>query len=157
MTELGESSEGRFRVRVLANEIIPEKSAGKNLSYEPVTQRINKFYENRFVNEAKVVLVRTQLKLIAGTFVVISSLCYGYFYYYGETSKKTLSKTASDIGKGALSDEELLKMAEKMSKNIVHGVLVDDYIRGEVTRLLSDVVQSEPVLASSKGLLPITP
>ena len=64
-----------------------------------------------------------------------------------------MSKTASDIGKGALSDEELLKMAEKMSKNIVHGVLVDDYIRDEVTRLLSNVVQSEQVLASSKGFL----
>jgi len=153
MTELGEIHEGRHRVRVLANEVIPEKSEGKKLSYEPVTQKINRFYEHRFMKEAKAALVRTQLKFIAGTIAAVVSGVYAYFYYYGETSKQTLSKTASDIGKGALSDEELLKMAEKMSKNIVHGVLVDDYIRGEVTRLLSNVVQSEQVLASSKVLV----
>jgi len=52
---------------------------------------------------------------------------------------------------GALSDEELVKTAERLSLNIVHGVLNDDHIRAEVTRLLSGVVQSTPVTDSSKG------
>ena len=43
------------------------------------------------------------------------------------------------------SNQELVEQANKLSLNIVHGVLNDPKIRSEVTRLLSDVVQSGQV------------
>ena len=97
MTELGEIHEGRHRVRVLANEVIPEKSEGKKLSYEPVTQRINRFYEHRFMKEAKAALVRTQLKFIAGTIAAVVSGVYAYFYYYGGKVRHQLQSLSLDI------------------------------------------------------------
>ncbi|CBY43679.1 unnamed protein product [Oikopleura dioica] len=66
-----------------------------------------------------------------------------------EQQKERISKTASDIGRGALSNQELVEQANKLSLNIVHGVLNDPKIRSEVTRLLSDVVQSGQVTESS--------
>ena len=39
--------------------------------------------------------------------------------------------------------------ANKITHNIVHGILNDPYINTEVTRLLSNVVQSDQVKASS--------
>ena len=43
---------------------------------------------------------------------------------------------------------KLLK-ANKITHNIVHGILNDPYINAEVTRLLSNVVQSDQVRSSS--------
>ena len=39
--------------------------------------------------------------------------------------------------------------ANKITHNIVHGILNDPYINAEVTRLLSNVVQSDQVRSSS--------
>ena len=130
------------------SSIKPERAA---VSYEPFTERISRSTDGRFIREAKSVIVTTQLKFIVGTVSIIAGGLVAYWHEYGERNKLTLAQTASEIGKGALSDEELVKTAEKLSLNIVHGVLNDDKIRAEVTRLLSGVVQSQPVLDSSKG------
>ena len=64
-----------------------------------------------------------------------------------------MSQTASKIGRGALSDEELIKQANLITHNIVSGILNDPNINKEVTRLLSEVIQSDQVKRSATLLV----
>ena len=119
----------------------------------PFVDGINEFNSKRLIESVSHHIARRQFMYIFGTVVSLVAMCAFYWHKYGEENKQTLSKTASEIGKGALSDEELVKTAEKLSLNIVHGVLNDEHIREEVTRLLSGVVRSQPVLDSAKVLV----
>ena len=115
---------------------------------------------------ARTKMVHGQLRAIVAFLITSGTCIYFYLKYTGEQQKERISKTASDIGRGALrqgknlqwlfsvlftdlhpnkSNQELVEQANKLSLNIVHGVLNDPKIRSEVTRLLSDVVQSGQV------------
>merc|ERR1739838_240709 len=83
----------------------------------------------------------------------VGALGYAYIKLFGERDKERLSKTASQIGRNALSDEELIKQANLITHNIVSGILNDPHINQEVTRLLSNVVVSPQVQQSASTLV----
>lgn len=120
--------------------VIPEPSSNPILSKGDVQLLVE-----RISNKWQITFFKCAVLFI---FCASSGIVF-YWKFYGERDKQKLSETASQIGKGALSDQELIDQANKITHNIVHGILNDPYINAEVTRLLSNVVQSDQVRSSS--------
>jgi len=120
--------------------VIPESSSNPILSKGDIQLLVE-----RISNKWQITFFKCAVLFI---FCASSGVVF-YWKFYGERDKQKLSETASQIGKGALSDQELIDQANKITHNIVHGILNDPYINAEVTRLLSNVVQSDQVKSSS--------
>lgn len=155
ITELGSHSIGSSTTHHIfsADRESILKLPKKKIVYENHTPTIlahkmeESFHER--LETARTKLVFGQIRAIVAFLITTGTCIYFYLKYTGEQQKERISKTASDIGRGALSNQELVEQANKLSLNIVHGVLNDPKIRSEVTRLLSDVVQSGQVTESS--------